>query len=313
MKQPLVGICFHDLRPPALLAAIVRADALGVPACWLTAGSTGSDSLTLIAAAAARTSSVRLGTSIVPTFPRHPLVMATQAEVIASLAPGRFVLGIGPSHRSTISGIFGLPFERPLEHLREYVTVLKAGLHTGRMEFEGARIRVHAELPNPSPVPVMISALGAPSFRLAGSVADGAISWVCPAAYLRDVAIPAMTKGAAEVQRSVPPLIAHDYIALSRDGDAVARAARQRLAHYPRQPFYARMFDAAGYPEATRGELTDAMIDAVVLHGEEAEVAERLRKYVEISGASEMVASVMPVGPEPGLQLERAIRFVAGL
>ncbi len=62
----------------------------------------------------------KLGTSIVPTFPRHPLVTVQQTQVIASLASGRFRLGVGPSHRPLMAAM-GLPFRAPLGHLREYV------------------------------------------------------------------------------------------------------------------------------------------------------------------------------------------------
>src|SRR3972149_4448048 len=99
MHRGRIGIQFQEFAPAQTLEAIVRADALGVPTWWLTTGGARADALTLFAAAAARTKAIRMGTCLVPTFPRHPLVMAQQAQVIANLAPGRLVLGIGPSHR----------------------------------------------------------------------------------------------------------------------------------------------------------------------------------------------------------------------
>jgi alkanesulfonate monooxygenase SsuD/methylene tetrahydromethanopterin reductase-like flavin-dependent oxidoreductase (luciferase family) len=105
-----------------------------------------------------------------------------------------------------IEGIFGMPFERPLEHMREYVAIVKAGLHGGAVDFDGARLRAHAKVPNPAPVPVMISALRPNAFRLAGAIADGVLPWLCPAPYLRDVALPAIRAGAASANRRVPPL-----------------------------------------------------------------------------------------------------------
>lgn len=66
------------------------------------------DALTTLAAAAVKTSTVNLGTSIVPIYPRHPLVMAQQALALHDLAPGRLRLGIGPSHRFVIENIYGL-------------------------------------------------------------------------------------------------------------------------------------------------------------------------------------------------------------
>jgi len=90
-------------RPSAALALIVRAEQHGVPAVWSTVGGTTPDALTLFAAAATRTHQIALGTAIMPIYPSHPLVLA-------DLAPGRLRLGLGPSHRPTIEGMFGLPF-----------------------------------------------------------------------------------------------------------------------------------------------------------------------------------------------------------
>lgn len=313
MGEGRVGVAFQEFSPAETLEAIVRAEALGVPTYWLATGGVGADALTLFAAAAARTRTIRMGTSIVPTFPRHPLVTVQQAEVLANLAPGRLVLGVGPSHGMVITGSFGMPYERPLEHLREYVTVLKSGLHTGKVSFEGARFRAQAQVPYPSPVPVMISALRANSFRLAGRLADGAISWLCPAAYLRAVALPALAEGAAQADRPAPPLVAHAFIALSEDAAAVAASARKRLGFYLRVPAYAEMFKAAGYPEAQRGEWSDAMLDAVVLQGSESKVAEGVRAFMDTSGASELIAAILPAGPDLQRDLEAAMRLVARL
>ena len=76
------------------LRAIQEADRLGVAEVWLTTGA-AADAVVILAAAAVMTSSVRLGTAIVPTFPGHPLVLAQQAADLAQLAPGRFNPGPG--------------------------------------------------------------------------------------------------------------------------------------------------------------------------------------------------------------------------
>ena len=75
------------------------------------------DALTTIAAAAEKTSTVNLGTSIIPTYPRHPLVIAQQALAVHAIAPGRLRLGIGPSHRFIIEDMYGLRHSKPLAHL----------------------------------------------------------------------------------------------------------------------------------------------------------------------------------------------------
>ncbi|MBI3971464.1 MAG: LLM class flavin-dependent oxidoreductase [Chloroflexi bacterium] len=307
-----VGVALHEFGVANQLAAIELVERLGVSAAWLTTGGVGPDALTLLAAAAVRTSKIGLGTAIVPVFPRHPLALVQQTLVVAALAPGRFRLGVGPSHQPTVEGTFGIPFERPLEYLREYVTILRAALQRGRFDFEGKRFRVRGEVPSPPNVSVLLSALRPPSYRLAGEVADGALAWVCPLPYLRDRALPALREGAARAQRATPPLIAHCFVVVHEDSAAVREAAHDRLAAYARLPFYQEMFVQAGSPEARQGTMSDGMLEAVVVHGDEATVADRLRAYL-VAGMDEVIASTLVVGDDRRASLERTLRLVGTL
>jgi len=94
MDQKRIGVVVSAADSAGILARIEQAEQLGIPAAWLTTGGTGLDALTLYAAAAVRTSRIRLGTSITPILPRHPLVVVQQVQVLAQLAPGRFRLGL---------------------------------------------------------------------------------------------------------------------------------------------------------------------------------------------------------------------------
>ena len=118
MNQQLIGVAVSSETVQDALAMIERAEQVGIQAAWMTTGMARPDNLTTFAAAAVRTQRIKLGTSIVPTFPRHPLVTVQQTQVIAHLAPGRFRLGVGPSHRPLMEAM-GLPFRAPLGHLRE--------------------------------------------------------------------------------------------------------------------------------------------------------------------------------------------------
>ena len=113
----------------------------------------------------------------------------------------------------------------------------------------------------PSDWETLVSALQRKSFELCGEVADGAISWVCPGVYLRDVALPAMRIGADKAGRPIPPLMAHAPICVHDKPDEVREVARQQLANYVRLPFYVQMLIAAGFPEASQGAWSDRMID----------------------------------------------------
>jgi alkanesulfonate monooxygenase SsuD/methylene tetrahydromethanopterin reductase-like flavin-dependent oxidoreductase (luciferase family) len=177
MSQKLIGVAVRGDHASELLDTIEQAERQGIHAAWMTTGGARLDSITVFAAAAQRTERIKLGTSIVPTFPRHPLVMVQQTQVVAQLAPGRFRLGVGPSHRPMMESM-GMNFTSPLGHLREYVHILKALLQEGKVDFDGDYYHAHDSIPQPVDVPVMASALQKGSFELCGEVADGAISWV---------------------------------------------------------------------------------------------------------------------------------------
>src|SRR5690348_16973288 len=93
-----IGIGVTRPSPRLVIEAVVRAEEDGVPAVWSTVVGTFPDAVTSLALAAARTRRIALGTSIVPAYGRHPLTLASQALVFADIAPGRFRLGMGPSH-----------------------------------------------------------------------------------------------------------------------------------------------------------------------------------------------------------------------
>ncbi len=312
MKNVLVGVHIAGPRAAGIVDGIVAAEQAGIDCAWMTSGGAAPDPLAVFSAAAMRTSRIRFGTSIVPTFPRHPLALVQQAIVVDSLAPGRLRLGVGPSHKPAIEGTWGIPFERPLQHLREYLQILQAALRDGKVEFSGKRLSAHAQVAGgPSQVTVMASALRPNGFRVCGELADGAISWVCPLPYLRDVAIPAINEGAAKAGRTPPPLIAHVPVAVSEDVEAVRQASARQIGFYPRVPFYSQMFQDAGFPEAKEGQLSDRMIDALVVHGSAEQVKERLRKLPEF-GAAELLA--MPILPADDADaLPRTLRMLGEL
>ena len=239
---------FGDAR--GIVGRIEELEAKGIDTAWLPTGGAGFDALTLYAAAAAKTDRISLGTCIIPTWPRHPVTTVQQVQVLATLAPGRLKLGLGPSHKPMIESMFGYDFTKPLTNLREYVHIVKALLREGAVDFDGIHYRAHARISPIPDIPIMASALRTGSYDFCGEATDGAISWVSPYVFLRDVALPAMQEGAKRAGRETPDLVAHAPICVSTDADAVREAARKQLSIYPRLPFYAQMFADAGYPEA---------------------------------------------------------------
>ena len=294
-----VGLVIEARDVATALTKIREAEQAGVKQAWMTQSVGMLDTLTLFAAVAMQTTRVRLGTSIVPVYPRHPLVMALQAATVDAVAPGRLRLGVGTSHRHVMENVYGLSMPSPLAYLREYVEVMRQGLWEGRVDHQGRFFKVAAPLPRTAQIPLLISALGERAFRLAGEIADGAISWVCPVPYLLNTALPALRAGAQARNRPVPPLVAHIPVAMSTDEAAVQAAVKQRITYYTKAPFYAQMFAAAGFPIAEDGSGVDALAKALVVAGDQAQVEKRLRELIA-SGLDELMLMLVPVADEVG-------------
>jgi len=100
-------------------------------------------------------------------------------------------------------------------------------------------------------------------------------------------------------------------VAVTEDADAVRDASRRQIGFYPRVPFYSQMFQDAGFPEAAEGQMSDRMIDALVVHGNADAVKERLRQLSSF-GAGELLA--MPVvAPGDGAALARTLATLGQL
>jgi alkanesulfonate monooxygenase SsuD/methylene tetrahydromethanopterin reductase-like flavin-dependent oxidoreductase (luciferase family) len=306
-----VGLAVTGTNAAEAVSTIVAAEAAGVRQTWMIQTPPVPDTLTIFAAASVLTTSVRLGTAIVPTYPRHPLIMVQQALAFGDLAPGRLRLGIGPSHKPTIEGIYGIPMTAPLEHLREYVAVLRAALWEGNIDHHGRFFTIKATLPRTPRTPILISALRQGAFQLAGEIADGAISWMCPVQYLLEKALPALQLGAANSERPVPPLVAHIPVALGQDRHEVIAASRKQINRYARLPFYANMFADACFPVEPDGSMSDNLIDSLVVSGDEAAITARLTDLLA-SGLDELIVMPIPV-VDPAVELEQLIGLIGRL
>jgi F420-dependent oxidoreductase-like protein len=294
------------------LDVIKQLDAAGVGTVWQTAGGVWPDSLTLMSAAAAVTERIRFGTSIVPTYTRHPTVLANQAKVIDSIAPGRLRLGIGTSHRPSIEDRLGIPMGKPLSHLREYVTVLRSLLRDGGVQFAGDYLRVDLPAPEqhrPVDIEVMVAALSVNAFRLAGEIADGAISWVSPVRYLVDTALPALQRSAAEAGRDAPPIVAHVPVAVTTDRDRALEASTRMFGRYGALPFYAKMFEAAGVPPENN-RTSAAAIEALTVSGDADAIRSRLEAIVA-EGLGEVLVSHVVIDDEAS-ELRELATILAG-
>ncbi len=306
----MIGLNVVTPDARSLTQAVQAAESAGVPAVWMTiVGAGGSDQCVALGGAAMVTDSIKMGTSIIPTWPRHPVVLAQQALALASLAPGRFRLGIGPSHKAAMEQNFGFEWRTPLRNLREYLTVIGDLMRKGAVDYQGEHVaKAVAQFPGPVDVPLMASALRPGSFRVCGELADGAISWACPWDYLRDVALPALRAGAEKAGRAAPPLIAHVPICISEDREAVSVAAKEQIGYFARNPTYQAMFAEAGYGDVSSG-VSDAVVEGLVVHGSESAIVERLNVILD-EGAGEIIAHPIVVGDNPKSYQEAVYRVI---
>jgi 5,10-methylenetetrahydromethanopterin reductase len=208
----------------------------------------GADALTAIAVAARDVPGIELGTGVVPTYPRHPMALAQQALTTQAAIGGRLFLGIGLSHRIVIENMFGLSFDRPAVHMREYLSVLLPLLQGKPVSFQGEQYRVNGALtvPGADPVPVLLAALAPRMLQLAGSMTEGTVTWMTGPDTLRDHIVPSISAAAEAAGRPPPRIVASLPIAVTDDPDGARERAGNVFSIYGQLPSYRAMLDREG-------------------------------------------------------------------
>lgn len=286
------GLAARDLLNRAELA-----EKVGVDSVWLVQLPSIRDSAGVLSAMAVRTERVTLGTGILPFYTRPPVMMAQTAATIDELSDGRFVLGVGIGHKLTAEWTLGMSLTRPVDAMREYFTVVTSLLRDGEAHLDGAYYRAHAMYASPrrSTLPAYLGVLGPRMCELAGEVADGLMLWMCPASYVRDVAMPALHRGLRKAGRDAAdfPVVVLVPGSVSRDRAADREQLRYYLSTYARVPNYRRMYEASGYGAALRGgEIGDELLDHVGVVGTQDDVRATVAAYHE-AGATDVVITPM--------------------
>lgn len=215
---------------------------------WLAEHPTGGlDALTTLALVGQRVPDIELGTAIVPTFPRHPMALAGQALTVADAIGERLTVGIGLSHEPMMAQL-GIGFEKPIRHLREYLSILMPLLHEGATNFDGELLSCDAKLfqtPKHN-VPVLVAALGPQALAVTGQWADGTtLAWVGPKT-IREHIVPRLQEAAAEHQRPAPRVVATLPICVTEQSTTVRESIGKGLSLYGRLPSYQAMFEREG-------------------------------------------------------------------
>ena len=264
-----------------------RAETLGYESVWVTHGA-GRDSFAVLQAYGAAAPRLGLGNGVVPIYPRHPVSTAQAALTLSEMTGGRFRLGIGVSHRSSMEAMLGLELREPLAVMREYVTVLRGAFGDGA-HFDGRHYRVRWSMAvpeRPAAPPIYLATLSPKMCELAGEIADGAILWLCSPTYVREVAIPAIERGRRRAGQSLDgfEVVAAVPLAVTDDPAGAAKAFRGELTRYIQQPFYRAMMERSGLGEALRrfdetGETPDAVAQALGGVGDPATARAYVREY----------------------------------
>lgn len=238
------------------------------------------DALTALAVVGREVPGLRVGTAVVPTYPRHPMVMAMQALTVQAATGGRLSLGIGLSHQVVIEGAYGLDFSKPVRHMREYLEILMPLLAEGQVTFEGEELTARTFAPmtpaGATAPPVLVAALGAQMLRVAGRMADGTALWMVGPRTIADHIVPTITKAAEEAGRGRPQVVVGLPVSVTADPDGAREKAARAFGFYNNLPSYRAMLDR---------EDAEGPADVAVVGDEEA-VAAQLRHLEEVGATA---------------------------
>jgi len=226
-------------------AALVESD--GFAAFWVP-NIFGHDALTALALVGREVPRIELGTAVVPTFPRHPHAIAQQAHTVAAASGNRFTLGIGLSHKIVIENMFGLSYDKPIRHLREYLSVLMPLSRNEFANFEGEMYKVHAGLSakGSDGFSVVVAALGEQMLRVTAAMTDGTLTWCTGPVTLANHIVPTINKAADEFGRPAPRVIAALPVCVTADTAGASARAAETFAAYGGLPSYRAMLDREG-------------------------------------------------------------------
>jgi len=281
-----IGLNATALVAKASIEAFVEhaqaAETDGFDSYWVAEHPTGGlDALTVLTVVGQSVSRMELGTAVIPTYPRHPMVLAGQAMSAQSAMEGRLTLGIGLSHQPMMAEL-GMSDDKPIRHLRDYLSILVPLIEEGRVDYDGESLSCRATVFRPAerPPQILVAALGPQALRVAGNRTAGtSLAWVGPKT-IRDHIVPTIGAAAAAAGRDQPRILATLPICVT-DERITAGAAM-----YTQLPSYQAMFEREGVTQP--GELG--------LVGSEAQVEEMLGNLAE-AGVTDYSASEFTPSP----------------
>jgi F420-dependent oxidoreductase-like protein len=245
----------------------------------------GPDTLTVLALVGREYGDLDLGTAVVPIQPRHPTMLAAQARTVQEAIGGRLSLGIGLSHKAVVEGLWGISFDRPASHMREYLDALVPMLRGERVSVQGERVSATTigvlgpkETRTPS---LLVAALAPKMLEMAGTVTDGTLTWMTGVKTIASHVAPTINAAAAAAGRPAPRVVCSLPISVTGDVAETMATVNQNLEIYGTLPSYRAMLDREG----AKGPAD------VGLFGTRAQVLEKLHDLAE-AGVTEFSASM---------------------
>jgi len=247
LKYGIFGGAVNEGSLDEVVAEAAAVERDGFAAYWVP-HIFGHDALTALAVVGMTVPRIELGTSVVPTFPRHPHAIAQQAHTVAAACGNRLTLGIGLSHKIVIEDMFGLSYDKPVRHLREYLKVLEPLSRNEPANFDGEMYRVHAAVnaKGSDGFSVVVAALGEQMLRVTAALADGTLTWCTGPVTLAAHTIPTITRAADEFGRPAPRVIAALPVCVTADTEGASGRAAKTFAAYGALPSYRAMLDREG-------------------------------------------------------------------
>jgi F420-dependent oxidoreductase-like protein len=253
----------------------------GFAAAWFN-NIFGLDAITACAVTGSVTP-IHVGSLVTPMHPRHPQAMAQQAITAYDACDGRFILGIGLSHKMVVEDMLGLSYKKGASYAREYLSVLMPLLDEGTVSFTGEffTVNISQERPRDGRPTVLIAALGPKMLQVAGELTDGTATWMTGPRTLAEHTVPALVKAAEAAGRPAPRVAAALPVCVTDDIDAARERAAKEFAVYGYLPSYRAMLDREG---------AEGPADVAIV-GDEAAVTAGLLSVVN-AGVTDFVAGV---------------------
>ena len=316
MKLGVIGGMGRDWRAGVERARI--AEDLGYE--LITAGEAWNPSvLPFLTLVATHTERIRIGTSILNCFSRSPAVLAQEFLVLDQLSGGRMLLGLGASGANVIEHFHGVPFEKPLQRMRETVEIFDLLIAGEKLHYEGEIFQLQRgfqmDAPHPSAkIPVFLASISPRSIRQAGEIADGVFPIHWPKQKFAELRSQ-LESSARAVGRTGKSFTIAPYTTVNvldgSDDEARWNAARQILWFYINKMgvFYWQMLERNGYAEevaacrkafaerdrkAAFAAISERMIRDLQCIGPIEEVREQLRERAELGADIQMIN--MPQG-----------------